>query len=64
MEIDGYNNNRKKAFKIYLLSVNIMFFSKTTKLAQTFHSIASLTHALSLGVNLNKWPITLINWRD
>ena len=31
---------------------------------QTFHSIASLTHACSFGVNLNKWPITLISWRD
>lgn len=53
----------EKAFGIYLFSEDIMNFS-SKKLAQTFHSIASLTHALSLGVNLNIWPITLINWRD
>ena len=54
----------EKAFKIYFLSVDITYVSTSKKLPQTFHSIASLTHALSLGVNLNKWPITLINWRD
>lgn len=62
MEIDGYNNSRKSIRNLFIQCGHHELLIK--KLAQTFHSIASLTHALSLGVNLNIWPITLINWRD